>query len=37
MVNAGTCRTALKAMGKNSKNMGSKRYNFSKRGVRDEI
>jgi hypothetical protein len=29
MVNAGTFRTAHKAMEKNSKNMNSKRYNFS--------
>jgi len=30
MVKAGTFRTALKAVGKNSKNMSSKIYNFSK-------
>ena len=29
MVNAGTFRTALKAVGKNSENMSSKIYNFS--------
>jgi hypothetical protein len=29
MVNAETFRTALKAVGKNSKNMSSKIYNFS--------
>lgn len=29
MVNTGTFRTALKAMGKNSENMSSKIYNFS--------
>jgi hypothetical protein len=29
MLNIGTFRTALKAVGKNSKNMRSKIYNFS--------